>query len=704
MSESCCGPEVTLDCCESASQAGCCDAAPQLDCCGNQRSEAPQADCCDQEGGDAESVQRGGLTGFADYLLARRETRLALLGAAGVTLTLLASLTLQLPVLVIYAAYTLALLIALWPIARSGLNALRSRRAFNINLLMTIAALGAIAIGEFLEGAVVVILFALGEALEGYTMGRTRASLRSLMTLAPPQALRLRDGGEELVPVAELQIDDRILVRAGDGIPLDGVVLDGHSDINQASLTGESLPRTVGPGDEVYAGTVNGVGGLRLRVTRLAQDSAISRIIRLVEQAQETRARSWRTIDRFARVYTPLAALMALLVATVPPLFLGQPFLNEGDSVGWVYRGLALLVIACPCALVISTPVTVISAINAAARRGVLIKGGIHLEMLGRIRTIAFDKTGTLTANRPGIADLYSLDCTDREVICAECEDVLALAAAVERGSSHPLARAISADAGARNLGDRYATATRVTALAGRGVQGYVDEQLVTLGSHLLFENEHPHPQAMCDMIAESEARGETAVLLCDGERVRGYISLADQPRENAREAIDALHAQGLRSVMLTGDNPQAAGVIAAMVGVRDVRAGLLPEDKLDAIRSLESPGQPVAMVGDGINDTPALSAASLGIAPGGIGSDQALENADVVLMADDLQQLPFAIRLGRRALSTIRNNIALSLAMKATFLVLAVTGGVSLWAAIFADVGMTLVVTLNGMRLLRAR
>ena len=371
---------------------------------------------------------------------------------------------------------------------------------------------------------------------------------------------------------------------------------------------------------------------------------------------------------------------------------------------GWIYRGLALLVIACPCALVISTPVTVISAINAAARRGVLIKGGIHLEMLGRIRTIAFDKTGTLTANRPGIADLYSLDCTDRDVICSECEDVLALAAAVERGSSHPLAQAISADAGARNLADRYATATQVTALAGRGVQGYVDEQLVTLGSHVLFENEHPHPQAMCDMIAESEARGETAVLLCDGERVRGYISLADQPRENARETIDALHAQGLRTVMLTGDNPRAAGVIAAMVGVRDVRAGLLPGDKLQAVRALQSPDNPVAMVGDGINDTPALSAASLGIAPGGIGSDQALESADVVLMADDLQQLPFAIRLGRRALATIRNNIALSLAMKGAFLILAITGGASLWAAILADVGMTLVVTLNGMRLLRAR
>ncbi len=704
MSDSCCGPASAPSCCDVAGSESCCGPTGTVDCSANGQVAVGPADCCDHDHGDVEPGQRGGLAGFADYLLARQETRLTLAGGAGVLLTLLASLTLALPVLVIFGAYTVALLTALLPVARSGLDALRSRRAFNINLLMTIAALGAIALGEFLEAAAVVILFSLGEALEGYNMGRTRASLRSLMQLTPALALRLQHGRELQVPVAELQLDDRVLVRAGDSIPVDGVVLDGYSDINQASLTGESLPRPVGPGDDVYAGTINGAGGLEMKVTQLAQDSAISRIVRMVAEAQETRAQSWRLIDRFASIYTPLAAVLALLVATVPPLFFGQPFLNEGGNVGWIYRGLALLVIACPCALVISTPVTVISAINAAARRGVLIKGGVYLELLGRIRTIAFDKTGTLTTNRPGITDLYSLDCTDRDIVCSECEDVLALAAAVERGSSHPLAQAISAESDALNLADRYATATRVTALAGRGVQGYVNEQLVTLGSHVLFENEHPHPESLCDMIAETENRGETAVLLCDGERVRGYISLADRPRKNAREAIGNLHDLGLRTVMLTGDNEQAANVIGAMVGVRDVRAGLLPQDKLDAVHALEAPGQPLAMVGDGINDTPALSAASLGVAPGGIGSAQALESADVVLMADDLTQLPFAIRLGRRALSTIRNNIVLSLTMKAAFLMLAITGGVSLWAAIFADVGMTLIVTLNGMRLLRAR
>ena len=691
-----------LNCCEDAGAVDCCgNGQAAVDCCGNS---VGSADCCGNEQAQADAGQREGLAGFVSYLLAKQETRMALVGAAGALLTLLASLALTLPTGLVETGYSLALLVALWPVARKGLNALRLRRAFNISLLMSIAAIGALAIGEYLEGAMVIILFTLGEALEGYTMGRTRASLRSLMQLAPQQALRMHEGAETWVPVAELQVDDRILVRAGDRIPLDGAVLEGRSDVNQASLTGESQPRTVGPGDPVYAGTVNGIGGLQLRVTHLAQDSTISRIIRMVEQAQESRAPTRRQIDRFAKVYTPLVALLALLVATLPPLLFGLPLLSDGSGQGWLYRGLAILVIACPCALVISTPVTVIAAISAAAKRGVLIKGGAHLEMLGRLGTIAFDKTGTLTTSEPGITGLYSIDCTDREIDCPACEDVLALAAAVERGSSHPFAQAISADASSRDLASRYATATGVTALAGRGVQGYVDEQLVTLGSHDLFEQEHPHSQALCDMVELTEARGETAVLLSDGDRVRGYISLADQPREGAHATVRQLHALGLSTVMLTGDNPQAAKTIGDTVGVRDIRAGLLPQDKLAAVRGLESPGHPVAMVGDGINDTPALSAASLGVAPGGVGSAQALESADVVLMADDLEQLPFAIRLGRRALATIRQNIALSLTMKAAFLALAVTGGVSLWAAIFADVGMTLIVTLNGMRLLRAR
>ena len=327
MSESCCGPETAANCCEVTPVRSRCDTAGPADCCGTPTGQASVADCCDHGQAETEVDQRGGLAGFVDYLLSRRETRLTLVGGGGVLLTLLASRTLALPVLWIFSAYTLALLIALWPVAQSGIAALRSRRAFNINLLMTIATLGAIALGEHLEAAAVVILFSLGEALEGYNMGRTRASLRSLMDLAPAQALRLQDGRETQVPVADLRLNDRVLVRAGDSVPVDAVVLEGYSDIDQASLTGESLPRPVGPGDEVYAGTINAAGGLEVKVTRLAQDSAISRIVRMVAEAQETRAQSWRLIDRFARVYTPLAALLALLVATVPPLWsLVNPF------------------------------------------------------------------------------------------------------------------------------------------------------------------------------------------------------------------------------------------------------------------------------------------------------------------------------------------------------------------------------------------
>ena len=370
----------------------------------------------------------------------------------------------------------------MWPVARNGLAALRNQRRFNVNLLMSIAALGALAIGEFLEGITIITLFALGEALEAYTMGRARASLQSLLQLAPEQALRLRDGAETWVPVTALQVDENILVRPGDRIPLDGEVLEGYSEVNQAPVTGESLPRPVAPGDEVFAGSVNGLGGLRLRVTRPAEDSTLSRIIRLVEQAQATSPPSWRIIDRFARYYTPLLPCWRCWWPCCRRCFSASP-----SGTTRARRAGCIAASRCwsspvPARCSSARRLPVIAAINAAARRGVLIHGGAQLEMLGRIRAVAFDKTGTLTTNQPGLTDLYALDCTERDQPCPACEDVLALAAAVERGSSHPFARAISADAEARDLAGRYATATQVTALTGRGVQGYVDEQLVTPG------------------------------------------------------------------------------------------------------------------------------------------------------------------------------------------------------------------------------
>jgi Cd2+/Zn2+-exporting ATPase len=650
----------------------------------------------------AQPPQRGGVIGFWDYLLTRADTRLALVGGAGIVLTLLLSLALGLDENVSGALYTVFMLITVYPIARSGLNGLRINREFNINLLMTIAAVGAVIIGEYLESATVIFLFAIGEALEGYTAERARRSLRGLLDLAPPRAVRLRAGREETVAVEDLHINDILLVRPGERIPMDGVVTAGVSSANQAPITGESMPVSKTVGDTVYAGSINGEGALELRVTALAQDNTLSRIIQLVEEAQSSRAPSQRLIDRFAHYYTPAVVVLALVVATIPPLLFGAPFWDTPEGHGWFYRALAMLVIACPCALVISTPVTVIAAITAAARRGVLIKGGAHLEALGRVRAVAFDKTGTLTSGQPVVTALHAVDCVGTPVPCAPCSDVLALAAAVEQRSTHPLAQAIVRAAAEHQVLDHYAPAANVTTLAGQGVQGRVGDRLVTVGSHSLFEQQHPHTAEVCALVDAAEAQGQTAMLLSDGERVRGYIAVADQPRTSSVNAIAELNQMGLTTIMLTGDNERAAQAVGQAVGVTDVRARLMPEDKVQAVRGLLADFKQVAMVGDGINDTPALAAATVGIAMGGAGSAQAVETADIALMADDLTQLPAAVRLARLARSLIRQNIALSLGLKAVFLILALLGGVSLWAAVFADVGMSLIVTLNGMRPLR--
>jgi Cd2+/Zn2+-exporting ATPase len=649
-------------------------------------------------------ARRGGLTGFWDYLIQRRETRLALVGGAGILGTLLLSLAFSLEENVTGICYALSMLVAVYPIAKNGINTLRINREFSINLLMTIAAIGAIVIGEYLESATVIFLFAIGEALEGYTADRARDSLRSLMSLAPAQAIRLQDGTETTVPVSELQVGDVILVKPGERIPMDGEVTAGSNGVNQAPITGESMPVDKAPGESVFAGSINGDGALELSITRLAADNTINRIIKLVEEAQSQRAPSQRIIDRFAHYYTPVVTILAVLVAVVPPLLFNAPFFDTPDTRGWLYRALAMLVIACPCALVISTPVTVISAITAAARRGILIKGGAYLEALGGIRAVAFDKTGTLTKGKPVVIQSRSIDCETGQDHCDHCDDVLALAAAVEKRSTHPLAQAIVHAAEEQQVAGQYAPATNVVALSGRGVQGDIEGKRITIGSHQLFDSEHPHAETLCQLVDEAEAQGQTAMLLCDGNRVRGYIAVADTPREDSSLIVQSLHDLGLKTVMLTGDNHRAAQAIGRDVGVDDVRAGLLPEDKVTAVQALLSQYARVAMVGDGINDTPALAAATVGIAMGGAGSAQALETADIALMADDLSQLPYAVRLSRFARHLIRQNVALSFGLKAVFLLLALTGGASLWMAVFADVGMSLIVTLNGMRPLRQK
>jgi len=640
---------------------------------------------------------RGGVIGFWDYLTARGETRLALTGGGLVLLTLALSLV-GLPEPFAAVLYIVGMLITLAPIFRSGVNGLRINHEFNINLLMTIAAVGAIVIGEYLEGATVIFLFAIGEALEGYTADRARQSIRSLMSLKPTQAVRLRDGVEETVEVARLAVGDVLLVKPGEQIPMDGVVETGASGVNQAPITGESVPVAKSEGAEVFAGTINGEGALTITVTRLAADNTLSRIIKLVEEAQSVRAPSQRMIDGFAHYYTPAVVVMATLVAFVPPLFFSAPFYDTADGHGWLYRALAMLVIACPCALVISTPVTVISAIAAAARRGVLIKGGAHLEALGAVKAFAFDKTGTLTEGKPAVMGYRSFACPTGES-CALCDDVLALATALERRTSHPLAQAVVAEAEQRALDAVYAPAESVEMLAGRGVRGLVDGHLVTIGSHSLFDAEFPHPADHCALVQAAEAQGRTTMLLADGERVCGYVALADAARPTSQTVIADLNALGLPTVMLTGDNATVAGAIAQQTGVSEVRSSLLPQDKVDAVSALRETYGSVAMVGDGVNDTPALASATVGIAMGGAGSPQALETADIALMADDLTQLPFAVRLARFARRLIVENVVLSFGVKAVFLLLALFGLTTLWLAIFADVGMALLVTLNGMR-----
>ena len=674
---------------------------------------------------------------FFGFLLHSRETRLALLAGFFILPGLIFNEFL--PMLgvehwLFNATSLLAMLLAGYPIARSGWNALRINRAVTINGLMTIAAIGAVIIGAYSEAGLVMVLFALGEALEGYTVERSRQSIRGLMELAPAEATvlhpcmdcqghfgKLLDDGspytggpcpwcgshEETVPVDSLSIGETVLVKPGARIPVDGRVLTGASAVNQAPITGESVPVEKAPGDELFAGSINGQSSLEVETTRLAADNTINRLIRLVEEAQEQRAPAQRFVDRFAEIYTPLVVVLAALVAALPPLLWDAPFWNTADGgQGWLYRGLALLVVACPCALVISTPVTIISAISNAARNGVLIKGGAFLEAMSTVRAIAFDKTGTLTAGQPAVVTVRSVYCeSPAQELCPPCADLLALAAAVEQRSEHPLARAVVS--ASQKLPNPYPVAEGVTALLGAGVSGAVAGRPVLVGSHAYFEANVPHALEQCAQIDGASALGQTPLLVSAGQEYQGYITVADKIRESSRRVLEELRAAGIaHTVMLTGDNPATAQHIAAQVGVTDVRAGLLPEQKAAAVRELLARFGPTAMVGDGINDAPALATATVGIAVGASagGTAQAMETADIALMGDDLSRLPFLVRLSRAAMGTVRVNVVLSIGIKLVFLLLVLAGAGSMWLAVLADVGTSLLVTLNGMRLLRWR
>jgi Zn2+/Cd2+-exporting ATPase len=659
----------------------------------------------------AQQEQVEGRPGWRAWLRRHRRD----LSTAGSGLLIGLALLLRLlaaPEVAVAGTFVGAILVGGFYIARAGWAALRTARSLDMNALMTIAAVGAILVGEWAEGAVAMFLFALGNTLESYTMDRARNAIRSLMDLSPQQAIVLHGDEEQEVGVEELGIGDRILVRPGQRIPMDGIVLAGASAVNQAPITGESVPIEKAPGSEVYAGTVNGQGALTVRVTRLAADTTIARIIKMVEEAQAQKAPSQRFVDRFARVYTPAVIAIAAGIAVLPPLFgwLGGVAAFETLLSTWVYRALVMLVIACPCALVISTPVTIVSAIASAARAGVLIKGGAYLEALGSIKVIAFDKTGTLTAGEPRVVEVRCIDHPDGVawIDCPECRHTLAYAAAVERRSEHPLAQAIVQAAQVRGLTEKLPAARLVQALTGRGVRGQVDGHIVTVGTHELAHESHPAPAVgpLCQAVHRAQGQGQTAMVVhddCCG--VLGYIAVADALRPDVPSVISALKAVGIgQTVMLTGDNEATARAVARAAGVDALQADLLPQQKVAAIERLLEQHGAVAMVGDGVNDAPALARATVGIAMGVAGTDTALETADVALMADELSKLPFALRLSRRARGIIQQNVVLALGIKAVVLALALAGVATLWMAVFADVGASLIVTFNGMRLLRPR
>ena len=572
---------------------------------------------------------------------------------------------------------------------RRGLTAARSR-TLDINVLMVIAVAGALALGDWPEAASVVFLFAVAQWLEVRTMERARQAIRALVDLAPREALVRRDGREQRLTVDAIVPGDEVIVRPGEKIPMDGIVFAGRSDVNEAPLTGESRPVDKMPGDEVYAGTINGHGAIELRVLRIGRDSRLARIIYLVETAQSRRAPVQSFVDRFARVYTPVVLVLAAAVAVLPPM------VASASVAVWLYRALVLLVIACPCALVISTPVSIVAALSTAARHGVLIKGGAYLERLAGIRIIAFDKTGTLTKGELDVTDVAVLG----RVVAL---DLIRVAAAVEARSAHPVAAAITRHAQA--LLPELPPVRRFLSLPGMGAEGEVDGRRVVIGNERLIETfgiqtPTPWPDA-----ARLRGEGKSLVFVAADGAMLGAIAVADRPRETARETIELLRAQHVHAVaMLTGDHQDTAAAIARELNVDEYHAALLPERKQALVASLRARHGALMMVGDGVNDAPALAAADVGVAMGAAGSDVALETADVALMSDELLKLPYALRLARATMRNVKTNVAISLFLKAAFLALAISGIATLWMAVLADTGATVIVVANALRLLRAR
>ena len=570
---------------------------------------------------------------------------------------------------------------------KKGWIALKNRN-LNINALMSIAVTGAVLIGQWPEAAMVMFLFTVAELIEAKSLDRARNAISGLMQMAPEQAtVQQADGSWQAQDVKVIALGARVRVRPGERVGLDGDVVAGRSTIDQAPITGESLPVEKTIGDKVFAGTINQAGELEYTVTAAADHSTLARIIHAVEQAQGSRAPTQRFVDQFSKIYTPAVFVLALAVAIIPPLFMGAAWFD------WIYRALVLLVVACPCALVISTPVTIVSGLAAAARKGILVKGGVYLEGGYKLDYLALDKTGTITRGKPVQTDYVALDPSVETTAPA-------LAASLAARSDHPVSRAIANAAVDKQLTQQVVD--NFEALAGRGVRGDIGGQTYHLGNHRLVEDLGLCSPELEEKLFALEKQGKSVVLLLDATGPLALFAVADTVKDSSREAIRQLHGLGIKTLMLTGDNAHTADAIAAQVGMDQARGDLLPEDKLQAIEALYAQGHRVGMVGDGINDAPALARSEIGFAMAAAGTDTAIETADVALMDDDLRKIPAFIRLSRQTSSILKQNIALALVIKAIFLGFTFAGFATMWMAVFADMGVSLLVVFNGLRLLR--
>ncbi|EHP2976339.1 cadmium-translocating P-type ATPase, partial [Listeria monocytogenes] len=573
------------------------------------------------------------------------------------------------------ALYILAIIIGGFDLFKEGFSDL-IKLDFSMESLMTIAIIGAAFIGEWAEGSIVVILFAISEALERFSMDKARQSIRSLMDIAPKEALIRRNNVEQLVSVDKIDIDDIMIIKPGQKIAMDGLVINGHSSVNQAAITGESVPVEKQLDDEVFAGTLNEEGVLEVKVTKKVTDTTIAKIIHLVEEAQGERAPAQAFVDKFAKYYTPFIIIMALLIVVVPPLFFG------GDWNKWLYQGLSILVVGCPCSLVISTPVSIVSAIGNAAKNGVLVKGGVYLEEIGHLRAIAFDKTGTLTKGKPVVTDFIATS-SETDI------NYLSIISSLESLSQHPLASAILNEADKTNVDYKSIQIEDFQSITGKGLTGIHQNIRYYIGSPKLFSASVIEETAVKVQYRQFQEQGKTAMYFGTDEQILGVIAVADEVRDSSAAVISELHKLSIEhTIMLTGDNTKTAESIGKQLGVTEIKGDLMPQEKLDSIKALRTTYNKVAMVGDGINDAPALAASTVGIAMGGAGTDTALETADVALMGDDLQKLPFIVRLSRQTLKVIKQNITFSLGIKLLALLLVIPGWLTLWIAIVADMG----------------